>query len=110
MCVTSKTRVCGVMAWRNRSTMSAADFGGTGNEIGLTTIPSRRARCSHDVIMPSFQLLYATGAAWTGDSSPRWTQNVGAGLLFALVSLSVYADPVDPKPRFVATAALPRVF
>ncbi|HKP76368.1 MAG TPA: hypothetical protein VJT67_12645 [Longimicrobiaceae bacterium] len=60
--------------------------------------------------MPSFQLLYATGAAWTGDTSPRWTQNVGAGLLFSLVSVSVYVDPVDPKPRLVATAAVPRVF
>ena len=60
--------------------------------------------------MPSAQLLYATGAAWTGGESPRWTQNVGAGLLFALVSVSVYVDPVDPKPRLVATAAVPRVF
>jgi hypothetical protein len=59
---------------------------------------------------PSFQLLYATGAAWTGDTSPRWTQNVGAGLLFSLVSVSVYVDPHDPKPRLVATATVPRVF
>jgi hypothetical protein len=59
---------------------------------------------------PSLQLLYATGAAWTGDESPRWTQNAGVGLLFALVSASVYVDPSDPKPRFVFTAAVPRVF
>ena len=59
---------------------------------------------------PSLQLLYASGAAWTGDDSPRWTQNAGVGLLFALVSASVYVDPSDPKPRFVFTAAVPRVF
>lgn len=59
---------------------------------------------------PSLQLLYATGAAWTGDDSPRWTQNAGVGLLFALVSASLYVDPSDPKPRFVFTAAVPRVF
>ena len=51
MCVTSMTRVRGVKALRNRSTISAAEIGGTGNEIGFTTIPSRRARCSHEVII-----------------------------------------------------------
>jgi hypothetical protein len=60
--------------------------------------------------VPSLQFLYAAGAAWTGEESPRWTQNVGTGLLFALVSASVYVDPSDPKPRFVFTAAVPRVF
>ena len=59
---------------------------------------------------PSLQLLYASGAAWTGDDSPRWTQNAGVGLLFTLVSASLYVDPSDPKPRFVFTAAVPRVF
>jgi len=59
---------------------------------------------------PSFQLLYASGAAWTGGDPPRWTQNAGVGLLFALASVSVYVDPADPKPRFVFTAAVPRVF
>jgi hypothetical protein len=59
---------------------------------------------------PSLQLLYASGAAWTGDDSPRWTQNAGVGLLFALASVSVYVDPADPKPRLVVTAAVPRVF
>jgi hypothetical protein len=59
---------------------------------------------------PSFQLLYATGAAWTGDESPRWTQNAGVGLLFTLASAAVYVDPHDPKPRLVLTAAVPRVF
>jgi hypothetical protein len=60
--------------------------------------------------MPSLQLLYASGAAWSGDEAPRWTQNAGVGLLFALASVSVYVDPHDPKPRFVFTAAVPRVF
>jgi hypothetical protein len=59
---------------------------------------------------PSLQLLYASGAAWTGGDSPRWTQNAGVGLLFALASVSVYVDPHDPKPRLVVTAAVPRVF
>jgi hypothetical protein len=59
---------------------------------------------------PSLQLLYATGAAWTGGDVPRWTQNAGVGLLFALASASLYVDPHDPKPRFVFTAAVPRVF
>ena len=59
---------------------------------------------------PSLQFLYASGAAWTGDESPRWTQNAGVGLLFALASVSVYVDPADPKPRFVFTAAVPRMF
>ena len=51
MCVTSMTRVRGVMALRKRSTMAAGEGGGTGKVTCLTTIPSRRARCSHDVIM-----------------------------------------------------------
>jgi hypothetical protein len=59
---------------------------------------------------PSLQLLYASGAAWTGDESPRWTQNAGVGLLFKLASVSMYVDPADPKPRFVFTAAVPRMF
>lgn len=59
---------------------------------------------------PSLQLLYAAGAAWTGDQSPRWTQNVGAGVLFSLASAAVYVDPHDPKPRLVVTASVPRVF
>jgi len=59
---------------------------------------------------PSLQLLYAAGAAWTGDESPRWTQNVGAGLQFSLASAAVYVDPSDPEPRLVVTVSLPRVF
>jgi hypothetical protein len=60
---------------------------------------------------PSLQLLYAAGAAWTGDESPRWTQNAGVGLLFSLGSASVYVDPSDPKrSRLVFTAAIPRTF
>ena len=51
MWVTSMTRVRGVMARRKRSTTSAAEGGGTGKEICLTTTPSRRARCSQVVII-----------------------------------------------------------
>lgn len=56
---------------------------------------------------PSLQILYATGAAWTGDESPRWTQNVGTGLLFSLVGVSVWVDPADPKPTLAFSASIP---
>ena len=51
MWVTSMTRVFGVIAARKRATTSAGDFGGTGKLIGFRTMPSRRARCSQDVII-----------------------------------------------------------
>ena len=51
MCVTSMTRVRGVMALRNASTTAAGEGGGTGKLTCLTTMPSRRARCAQDVIM-----------------------------------------------------------
>jgi hypothetical protein len=54
---------------------------------------------------PSIQLWQATGTAWaTGQSMPRWTQNVGAGLGFPLISARVVIDPaadhIRPKGMF----------
>ena len=46
MCVTSMTRVRGVIAAANWSTMCWSLGGGTLNDTVLTTIPSRRARWS----------------------------------------------------------------
>ena len=52
MCVTSMTRVRGVMAWRKRvDDVGRRTAAAPGSEIGLTTMPSRRARCSQEVIM-----------------------------------------------------------
>ena len=51
MCVISMTFVRGVMAAAKRSTITCGDGGGTGNEICLSTIPSRRSRCFHALIM-----------------------------------------------------------
>ena len=46
-------------------------------------------------------MLYATGAAWTGDDVPRWIQNAGVGLAFSFFSIRVLVDPaehpLDPK-------------
>jgi hypothetical protein len=62
--------------------------------------------------MPQLQALYFSGAAWTGDSSPRWVQNVGVGVLFSLVGVQVVVDPAADRirPRVVFTASVPRVF
>ena len=51
MWVTSITFVRGVIAATNCSTMYLSDGGGTLNEICFRTIPSRRTRCSHEVII-----------------------------------------------------------
>ena len=51
ICGNSMTLVLGVIASRTRSTKTAGDGSGIGNEIFLTTIPSRRARCSQLVII-----------------------------------------------------------
>jgi hypothetical protein len=51
--------------------------------------------------IPALEVLYATGAAWTGDDVPRWIQNAGVGLAFSFFSIRVLADPaerpLDPK-------------
>ena len=51
MCVTSMTFVRGVIACAELLDEYSSLGGGTLNEIVLTTMPSRRSRCSHVVIM-----------------------------------------------------------
>ena len=51
MWVTSMTRVRGVIAALNWSTMYCCDGGGTLNETCFSTMPSRRSRCSQAVII-----------------------------------------------------------
>jgi len=51
MCVISMTRVRGVIAAANASTISRGDVQGTGKEISFTIIPCRRARCFQPLIM-----------------------------------------------------------
>ncbi|HET6764938.1 MAG TPA: hypothetical protein VFH27_14740, partial [Longimicrobiaceae bacterium] len=60
--------------------------------------------------LPTIQLWHGTGAAWaTGDDMPRWTQNVGAGVAFPLVTGRVVIDPAADsiKPKFMFWATLP---
>jgi hypothetical protein len=61
---------------------------------------------------PSVVGAWVAGAAWTGEQSPPWTQNVGAGIAFRFASAILYADPrLDlGKARLIVTAAIPRVF
>ncbi|HET7462429.1 MAG TPA: polymer-forming cytoskeletal protein [Longimicrobium sp.] len=61
---------------------------------------------------PSIIAAWVAGAAWTGNQSPPWTQNVGAGIGFRLATAILYADPTLDlgKARLVVTAAIPRVF
>ncbi|HEX8244907.1 MAG TPA: hypothetical protein VF541_15470, partial [Longimicrobium sp.] len=60
--------------------------------------------------VPSAQVAYVAGAAWTGPDSPRWTQNLGYGLAFRFASLLLYTDPATGlgKSRLVFTLAIPR--
>lgn len=61
--------------------------------------------------MPFLESIYSTGAAWTGDTSPSWVQNVGAGLRFSLVGIEVLVDPTDRplKPKLNLSLAIPRI-
>lgn len=60
---------------------------------------------------PAVELIYATGAAWVGDDVPRWVQNPGVGLAFALVTARVVINPAaDPiKPKLVVAVSVPRL-
>ena len=51
ICGNSMTRVLDVIAARMRSTKAPGEGSGMGKAIFLTTIPSRRARCSQLVII-----------------------------------------------------------
>ena len=61
--------------------------------------------------VPSAQLAYVAGAAWTGPDVPRWTQNIGYGLAFRFASLLLYTDPTTGlgKSRLVFTLSIPRI-
>lgn len=44
--------------------------------------------------VPTLGLRDAVGSAWvTGEESPRWTQNIGAGVQFSVFYLFLYVDP-----------------
>jgi hypothetical protein len=44
--------------------------------------------------VPTLGLRDAVGSAWmSGEESPRWTQNVGAGIQFSFLYLFLYVDP-----------------
>jgi hypothetical protein len=44
--------------------------------------------------IPTLGLRDAVGSAWvSGEESPRWTQNIGAGVQFSFLYLFLYIDP-----------------
>jgi hypothetical protein len=46
--------------------------------------------------VPDLGIRHAIGSAWRTDGpSPRWTQNLGAGLVFRVGYVFVYVDPAD---------------
>jgi hypothetical protein len=55
-------------------------------------------------------VAYVGGAAWTGPSSPKWTQNIGYGIAFRFASVLLYTDPATGlgKSRLVFTLSIPR--
>jgi hypothetical protein len=61
--------------------------------------------------VPSAQVAYVAGAAWTGGDSPRWTQNIGYGVAFRFATLLLYTDPTTGlgKSRLVFTLSIPRI-
>ncbi len=59
---------------------------------------------------PSLAARHAVGSAWVTDGeTPRWKQNLGAGLRFGMLDLFLYADPAesDLSPHFSFTILLP---
>lgn len=60
--------------------------------------------------VPSLQVVHAAGSAWrTGEPSPRWEQNLGAGFAFSLLEAVVYVDPAERplEPRLNLGLSLP---
>ena len=51
---------------------------------------------------PSLEAVHLAGAAWTGDEEPRWVQNAGAGVIFALARARVVINPANRPivPKF----------
>lgn len=46
--------------------------------------------------VPELGIRHAAGSAWrTGGPSPRWTQNLGAGLVFRVGYIFLFFDPAD---------------
>jgi hypothetical protein len=42
------------------------------------------------------RFTHAAGMAWvTGTPSPRWEQNLGAGIAFSFASAELFIDPAD---------------
>lgn len=59
---------------------------------------------------PSLAARHAVGSAWVTDGeTPRWKQNLGAGLRFGMLDLFLYADPAESElsPHFSFTILLP---
>lgn len=62
---------------------------------------------------PTLRLTHRTGAAWvSGEESPPWLQNLGAGLYFSFLRAEVYVDPAADRlsPQFSAGLILPGGF
>ena len=51
---------------------------------------------------PSVEAVHLAGAAWTGDDEPRWVQNAGGGVIFALARARVVINPAQRPlvPKF----------
>lgn len=74
------------------------------------SIPVPRARLPI-VGEPLLRASHAVGSAWaTAAESPRWDQNLGAGLAFPLLEAMVWVDPAADRlsPVLSLSVALPR--
>ena len=51
---------------------------------------------------PQVEVVHLAGAAWTGGEEPRWVQNAGAGVIFALARARVVINPANRPivPKF----------
>jgi hypothetical protein len=55
---------------------------------------------------PTLEVHHAVGAAWRGDDSPRWVQNLGLGVQFAMAGVRISVDPEEvdePRVWFTVT-------
>lgn len=59
---------------------------------------------------PSVEAVHLAGAAWTGDDEPRWVQNAGVGVIFALVRARMMINPADrpATPKFTFGFYIPQ--
>lgn len=67
------------------------------------SIPVPRATLPY-IGMPTLRGSHAVGSAWiSGAGTPRWDQNLGAGIVFPLLEAMVWVDPVsDPLSPVLA--------